>query len=317
MALQLAATLVIDCNNISCLTFTDTTGGYSTSNTGGYGTPNPAISDIATINFTITDADGNDFVFQDSGYRPNSAGNSSVCLQASDFLDGITPIVFIAGATYALFYSVDFGASNAEIQQNFTFPCCGSGVTSNIRTNFDVTETLSQDRLIFNDSTGSYNASTNTGGYGTPNPAYGDIVSTLIRITLEDGTVVDITSFIPTVSDHSTIITASDLGYTYGIPDQIINIEYSVYAAGVCRIGYKNQSVLLYSQTQVCILEKTALLLASDCSCSESDSTQTDNIMKMWFELDAIKITAQRNIGCVTGKIQTLLQKCSAGCSNC
>lgn len=36
--------------------------------------------------------------------------------------------------------------------------------------------------LYINDSTGAYNATTNTGGYGTPNPAYTDIASITLRI---------------------------------------------------------------------------------------------------------------------------------------
>lgn len=284
------------------------------SNPTGYGAPNPEISEIVSTNFVITDADGNDYAFEDSGYSPNSAGDSSICLQASDFSGGLT---LVPGATYHIYYEVDFSGSNYSVEKDFTFPCCGAGITSNLATNIAIEETPSGSQFIFSDVTGVYNATYNTGGYGAPNPAYGDITSTLITITLADGTVVSFEDFIPTAADHSFTITASDLGYTGAIPDQIINVEYSVYADGDCRIGYKNVSVLLYALTETCINNKIATLLNDDCACDDAGGNQVDLVMQQLFMLDAIKIVSQGNIGCANGKIEALYQQCQAGCSNC
>ena len=318
MALVLNGSLVIDCNDLSCLTFTDTTGGYSVSNTGGYGTPNPGIADIVKINFTINDGT-DDYLYEDAPYTPSKYGTSSICLQAANFLNGATPLELVDGASYSLTYSVfiDGVVDPYEIERGFVFPCCGGAITSNLATNFSIQQNIGCAAIVFTDTTGSYNASTNPGGYGTPNPAYADITSTLISIELSNGETVNITSFLPTAADHSITINASDLGYTTLIPDQIMHITYSVFVEGDCRVGYKSTDVLLYCQTEACINSKIATILSSDCSCNDDEQVAVDNTMKMLFELDALKIVAGRNMSCIDGKIEELYQKCNAGCSNC
>lgn len=317
MALEITGTLTIDCNDISCLTFVDTTGAYSLSNLTGYGSPNPEIAQIVSVDFVITDADATNWTYSAADYSPNTAGDSEICLEASNFVNGSDTLTLVPGATYTLTYTVHFSGSDYELEEEFVFPCCGNPISSNLATAIAVEQLAGCASFVFSDVTGLYDATDNPGGYGTPNPAYADITSTLISITLANGEVTNITSFIPTAADHSITIQASDLGYSSLIPDQIINITYSVYVDGDCRVGYKNTNVLLYCQTQACIDSKISAILDSPCGCDGDEQAQVDNVMKMLFELDAIKIVAGRNMGCVDGKIESLYQKCSAGCSNC
>lgn len=316
MALVLRASLVIDCDDLSCLTFTDQTGGYSLSNTTGYNTPNKNISDIVSTNFVITDADGNDYAFPASGYLPNSAGNSTIELHASDFSGGLT---FVPGATYHLYYEVDFSdSSTATAEEDFTYPCCGSSITSSLTTNFAIEQQIGCQAIVFADTTGSYNVTTNPGGYGTPNPAYGDISSTLITFVLSNGDTVVIDDFIPTGSDFSRTITSVELGYTSGtIADQIVTVTYQVFAEGTCQIGMKTTGVLLYCNTETCINQKITSTLNNDCSCEDTNGAATNVVWEMLMELDSIKYVASKNIGCIDGKIESLYQKCSGGCSTC
>lgn len=90
------------------------------------------------------------------------------------------------------------------------------------------------DRLSINfiDTTGSY-SSGNLGGYGTPNPFVGDIVSSQITITKRNGTTYSINPFpsLPTTdSSLKYSIPATLFGYTSGqkIEDGLYEVGYSV-----------------------------------------------------------------------------------------
>jgi len=317
VALVLTGTLSIDCNDTSCVSFTDTTGAYSVSNPTGWGFPNKEISEIVSVDFTITDSNGDDYEYTNAAYTPNADGTATICLAASNFLNGTDELVWQPGATYQFQYVVNFEFTKRTLQDEFTFPCCGSSLTTNLATNIAVEQLIGCASFVFSDVTGVYNEDYNPGGYGGPNPDYDDIDNTVISITLANGETVDITTFVPTAENHSITIQATDLGYTSLIPDQIIGITYSVYAGGLCRIGYKSTNVLFYCQTEACINSKIAQVLTVPCGCDGDEANTVNNITDMLFELDAIKIVAAKNMSCVDGRIEALLQKCKAGCSTC
>lgn len=317
MALEITGTLVIDCNNISCLTFGDTTGAVSLSNQSGYGSPNPELAEIVSIDFVITDSDAVDWEYSEADYSPNAAGNSTICLEAENFVNGSDTITFEPGATYTLTYIVHFSGSDYTLEEEFTFPCCGNPTTSNLATAIAIQQNIGCGSFVFSDVTGAYHATNNPGGYGSPNPAYADIVSTLITFVLSNGDTVNITTFIPTAADHSITIQASDLGYTTMIPDQIIGVTYSVFVDGDCRVGYKNTTALFYCQTESCINAKIASALNEDCACDGDVNANTQVVWEMLMELDTIKYAASKNMSCVDGAIESLFARCGAGCSNC
>lgn len=316
MALLINADVTISCDDLDCILFVDASGAYSLSNLTGYNSPNvPNLIDITQVSWTLTDDDGSHtFTTTDSAYFPNSAGDNEICLTADDF-----GIEYVAGEAYTLAYTVTAGGIDySPADLTFDWPCCGSSVVSNLATNFSVAQAIGCASITLTDTTGLYNASTNPGGYGSPNPTYADISSTLISIVLSNGNTVNITTFIPTANVPYLVIQAADLGYTSAtIPDQIATISYSVYKNSLCRIGYKSSGVLLSCNTETCINAKIASTLDNDCSCDEGGSTQTDFVFNMQMTLDNIKYAVTRNIGCVDGKIEALYSKCSGGCSDC
>lgn len=308
--------LSIDC--INGISFTDTTGAYSGSNQTGYGSPNtPAISAILSTIFNLYDSTGSTLLgTYNSSYVPDASGTVGTPLTATNF--GLSE--FTKGVTYTLSYSIVITGPSTKtcLIDTFTAPCCGATIPSNLGAKISVTENIGNGSLTFADTTGAYDATTNTGGYGGPNFGYGDITSTLIRITLEDGSVINFTTFKPTSPTANTfLITAAMLGYTSVIVDQIIQVTYIVYTGGQCQIGYANRYELLYGLSQNCINNQIQGLLDGTCSCNDEGCDKTDYITKMLFELDAIKIASQGNIGCVAGKIQAYYLKCSGGCSSC
>ena len=311
----ITGSLVVNCAN--GITFTDTTGIYTAGNTTGYGTPNsPNISAITSTVFYLYDSTGVTLLgTYHATYLPSADGTGGTPLTAANFgLSAFTP-----NLTYVLVYGIVVGATTYTcIQNSFTVPCCGASIPSNLTTRFSIQENIGNGAIVFTDTTGTYNAQTNPGGYGTPNPAYSDITSTLLRITLENGTVIDITNFIPTAIAPSVTLTAATLGYTNNIPDQIIQFTYFIYTTvGQCQVGYANNYILISGNSTACIMGQIQGLLNGDCSCSDDNCSNTDYITKMLFELDAIKIAATGNIGCVAGKIQAYYAKCSGGCTTC
>lgn len=284
------------------------------SNTTGYNSPNtPELSAITQVSWTLTDDDGDHtFTTTDSAYFPISSGDNEICLTAADF-----GIEFLAGEAYILAYTVTAGSDYSPSPLSFDFPCCGGSVTSNLATNFSIQQATGCLSLTFTDSTGLYNADTNPGGYGTPNPAYGDIVSTLITFVLSNGNTVNIDTFVPTADVPYVNITAAELGYSGTITDQIATVTYSVYVAGECRVGYKSTKVLFSCNTETCINAKIATVLENDCSCDSGGENQTDLVFNMQMQLDSIKRVVTKNAGCVDGQIESLYLKCQSECSNC
>ena len=313
------ASLTIDCTSECRLTFQDETGAYSISNTTGYNAPNaPSISNILSTTFLLFDSTGNTLLGTfDSNYIPSSDGLGTICLTASDF--GLS--VFVGGTTYKITYRLNLEGSSPTCKlATFVYPCCGNPLASNLATNFAVQMNTGGSSMTFTDTTGTYNAQTNPGGYGTPNPAYGDITSTVISIALSNGQTINITTFIPTAEVPYLVINAATLGYgqTGVIPDQIMAITYSVYVAGQCRVGYKSEPVLWSYNTYQCLLGQMNNVFKENCDCANvDDAARVDRIIMMWLKLQWIQTTFQQNQGCVSGDIESLYQDCKQGCSEC
>jgi hypothetical protein len=206
-------------------------------------------------------------------------------------------MAFIPGTTYTLSYAIAWASGPSTcVVGTFTWPCCGAQIPSNLTVGFSITEAVGNGSLVFADTTGAYNSGTNPGGYGAPNPAYGDITSTLIKVTLENGTVINFSTFIPTSPTVNT---------------------FTVYTGTQCQVGHSNQYLLLYGNSQACIMGQIQALLQGTCVCADENCDKTDYVTKMLFELDAIVIAAQTNVNCVQNKIQAYYQRCSCGCVPC
>ena len=184
--------------------------------------------------------------------------------------------------------------------------------------NFEVTEETGCRSLLFTDTTGTYNAETNTGGYGTPNPDYSDIGSTLIVATLDNGQVVEIDDFIPTAEEPSYTITGSVLGYGDNvIAPQVVNIQYYIYTTAECQIAYKQADVLLICALKKCIVGKGQELLADCDSPCCNGAEKTNRIIDLIFRFEAMLIAATRAINCVRQEVKDLWNNCKADCPDC
>lgn len=315
---DMTASLNFDCDT-QRFTFIDTTGDYSATNLGGYGSPNNiSRSQILSADFVLTNGTIILGTYCTSNYLPNADGTSSIEFDATRFgLSAFTP-----NETYFIQYrlNMDDGTQEICINAEVLIPCCGSSILSNNIITFSVTEKIGCFSFDFEDTSGVYNVNTNPGGYGTPNYDYSDITSTLIRVTLSDGTVHDITTFIPTALNPTITIYGYQIGYgSAGSPvviaSQVATIEYFVYTSLNCRIGYMKQVVLFHCQLKACINSRAIEVLVADCdSCGEGD---TDKVTEMLLQYQAILITSKTNIACLGSTIADLLFECQKGCNDC
>lgn len=304
--------------------FNDATGLYNVStNTTGYGYPPnyPSISDIDHVEFILFDVNNSlkQYVYDSSEYIPQADGSNEVCILAPNFLaisDGTPLSSFVGGKLYLFQYRIYLknGESLQGINDFFVYPCCGTGVISNLGTNYSVLQKVGCTSIDFTDITGVYDATTNPGGYGSPNPTYADIDSTEIIFEFADGTSATITDFIPAANALTVNITGQELGFEDGnIPDQIVNITYNVYSP--CLIGRKEDKILFHCNTRNCIKKKSRDLLKADChTCQEDKSVNnTFNLIQRYEYL----LLAFEQGGCTNGDIEQLYKDCIKDCPTC
>lgn len=316
--------ITIDCDNIECLTFKDITKQYNAStNPTGYGGENwPAISDILSVNFTVFDADDNDYTWENAPYIPSADGTASICIKGSDLYGGISLgyLIFEPGATYRIVYTLNLIGDEqlSTEQQSFVFPCCGKAITSNLTTNFSVTEKIGCGSIDFKDTTGTYDADNNPGGYGTPNPGYDDISSTIINITLADGSVKTITDFIPTADNQVKNINAATLGFPDGVLiPQIFTIEYSVFTGETqCRIGYKKVKSFFRCALWNCISSRGQAFASSSCN-GPCDDREKDIVLNLLHRYDMMVLASANGIDCIATELADLWNECKKHCTSC
>lgn len=323
MALEIKFDIDIDCDVPECVFFHDTTKEYNAiTNPTGYGYPPnyPSLSDIVSTEFFIVDENSKEWSYADSGYLPNADGSSGICLRQENFTNSSETLTFVKGQTYTLYYNLILAdSSSEEVYGSFVFACCGAAITSNLATDFTAEEVQGCGSFDFTDTTGAYNADTNTGGYGNPNPSYDDITETEIVIVTNKGTTT-ITDWKPTAESQTLNINAHTLGFPSDvITDQIVTITYSVYTAGKCRVGYKQSDVLFDCQTVACIAKKSAILLNSACNeCGTDEQAEVDYVLQMKYEYEVIKTSADNgDFDCIQGDIEKLYKQCSSNCNGC
>lgn len=190
-----------------------------------------------------------------------------------------------------------------------------------LQPNFNICSAKGCNKLIFNETTGIYDADLNTGGYGTPNIAVGDVVETNIIITLPDGE----TSI--TITDPVGLPTSDD-SLEYEIPYSTLNEDWTTVQDGLYIIEYtiEDEEGIIYSSgtkyflitcnLDCCVSKLFAKIATStDCSC---DSTVIKNALYASALLEGLKASA----GCGdTTAIENLITKlnkiCGISDSNC
>lgn len=130
-----------------------------------------------------------------------------------------------------------------------------------------------QDKVVdVIDETGAYNIETNPTGWGSPNPAIGDVQSAYARVTLSNGEVyiIDVSGTLPNLTETPFRITNEMLGLepTEQLPDgvQLIEVVYSGISGGVPFTVQSSQQVLFSCNAQCCV-DKKMSGAGGGCAC--------------------------------------------------
>ena len=147
--------------------------------------------------------------------------------------------------------------------------------------NFEIEQSDNARKLIFKETTGIYNASLNTDGWGSPNEATTDAIaaSTTLTITTPGGTAVvydntDLTGLLQFPTTNTALeldILASDLGGDADAQhtDGVYTIKYTIVTSvGTYSTEHK---IFISGATRCCVYHQLASVDADNCGCDSSD----------------------------------------------
>lgn len=186
--------------------------------------------------------------------------------------------------------------------------------------NTEVCQTSNCKSLIFKETTGIYNATSNPGGWDNPNPATAGATAAELAITAPNGTIytIDLFSqgFPSSTSELEFEITADLIGGVANdtIPDGIYTINYTVVdASGITYIKTLIQSFICNVECCVYSMFKS---IDFSCDCSQDAKTKA---LDAWLLFKALQYSS----GCgstdnFNTNLATLQKLClNANCNNC
>jgi|DEB0MinimDraft_4_1074332.scaffolds.fasta_scaffold16658_4 hypothetical protein len=142
---------------------------------------------------------------------------------------------------------------------------------------FTLKPSCNYDQLIFQETTGTYDASSNLGGYGSPNATLASVTATKLVITDELNSVVfdDITTISESETLGITYISLTELEvsgvdkYTTALTDGLFSAVYTVTAGG---IDYTYTVKILVLPDTWCKLNKAMIkMIDPSCGCVNAD----------------------------------------------
>lgn len=178
-------------------------------------------------------------------------------------------------------------------------------VNTNLQLGIHLCQTSNCKTIKFSETTGEYNASSNPGGWGTPNPEVGDVTSTVVAFTLPSGTISTFDSaelgvlnpFAAFPDDTGTLevsLTMANFGgaATSAFADGVYSITYTVngdvgvntYTATV------TQTFFLTCQIRCCI--DKMFHLASQADCTDCKPEKLNNALEAESYLKAAEFAA-------------------------
>lgn len=186
---------------------------------------------------------------------------------------------------------------------------------------FSICQTSSCSKLIFKETTGIYNVSTNPTGWGAPNATIGTATSAILTITLGNSLSYNIDLFATTnfpTSDKTFEyeITNEDIGYITGvaIPDQIIDFKYTVIANSITYT--QNYKQAFYCNVNCCV---NSMFKNLDVNCDTCDKQIKQTSIDAFLMLKGLIYSANSgNISNFNNDLATLQKICkNSNCSNC
>ena len=187
-----------------------------------------------------------------------------------------------------------------------------------LQLNFNTCVINSCSQIRFNETTLSYTTS-NTGGYGTPNPIDGSFTSATLEITNPSGTAYTIdlfaTSLFPTFNSSQVYdIPLTDMGSPTSIVDGQWKFVYTI-SDGVNTYS-KTIYKLFYCNSECCVTSMQPTVETCDC-CNDNKSYNT--YIKAWSFLQSLKNAAKCGDTTTFTSIKKIVDKLclNNGCKTC
>ena len=139
---------------------------------------------------------------------------------------------------------------------------------------FAIQRADSCESFILADTSGIFNNTTNTGGYGTPNIEAVDVITSFLYVYDTDNTTIKYT--IPTydsISDppytvnFNTVVANTNIGITGSIPASIVKMKYRVSTVSA---DYEKEQYVFLSCSAYCCFD-TMIAEAVNCGCSDKE----------------------------------------------
>ncbi len=185
---------------------------------------------------------------------------------------------------------------------------------------FVVLESDNSGTISVYDNTGAYSA-TNTGGYGSPNPAVGDVTEATLAFGLRssNGTfayynIVDVYNTLPNIIETPFVISGEDAGFGTDalFPDGIYEMVYTISGSGFSESV--TEYIVLQAGINACYTEAAVTLSQCTCNCDSLDN----GIIEMDFylgQLERAKASGNLNwIANILSKLTNLCTACGCGC---
>lgn len=170
--------------------------------------------------------------------------------------------------------------------------------------------------LVIRDITGAYNASTNTGGYGTPNPNIGDVTGSTLIITVPS-------SNTPITINNPVGLPTLDSTFKYKVPanilspisDGIYKIEFRV-KVGDDTYTYGERYFFFTCNVECCIFKMYAKIATIiDCSC---DNNIIKNALYASTLLEGLKASKDcGDISAINNILNKLTELCNLSGQDC
>lgn len=177
-------------------------------------------------------------------------------------------------------------------------------------------------QLLVSDITGAYDATDNTGGWGSPNVAITNVTSATISVLLPGGTVgtdeviVDLETQVPNSTYQFKLLQAQSFGLTTDavLPDGTYIIDYSVVnSVGPVTNTYHTE-ITLFNTAGKCVNDLLARIAGLGCDC---DNTLMELAVQADVVLDAVRAAAHAQRPAEVTKGLLLLDKICDQVNNC
>lgn len=179
--------------------------------------------------------------------------------------------------------------------------------------------------LVIKELTGVYNASSNTGGYGSPNATVGSVLTAVLTVTSPSDQVYTINLFDNSFPSSSTtyeyVIPMSELGNRTEIEDGQWTFLYKITATNpdtTIATYQVTRSYIFTCSSECCVAKLLGDLDIADCDCTDTTEDE-QNYLKAFATLQALKYAAFCGNLTEYDKILNILNKLctNTGCKSC